>query len=628
MTSLHVVRDDEPVDEEPVSSTRTYGRYRFVPASEFNPVGLSGLTQRQQRAASNGWWAIEAEPAVAMRIKRTFGRVSTNRAGNCYFAHTVETARDLEWFMTRFPLAPMDDTSRRILTEAAVKHRDMEQKVHDVLSGRSQVEDTPRHPTEPPRPYQTVVVEMLRATGNLLLTDDLGLGKTFSGSLPFLHADSLPALVVAPTHLAGKQGRWVDELNTHFPFLTYHVLKTTKPYQLPRHPRTGKQPDVLITTYSKLEGWADALAGKIKYVVFDEYQDLRRGEDTQKGIAAARIADGATYKMGMTATPVYNYAGEVWNLENILAPGSLGTREEFLREWGQLAGNGHIKVNDPAALGSYLREQGLMLGRTRKEVGRELPKTLKVVESVSTDPAVLDGITGDAGRMARLILDRNTATAQRFQLSGDFQRLMRQTTGIAKAPFVAEFCRFLLDSEDKLILFAWHRAVYEIYKQKLAEFNPVMYTGSESPGQKALALAQFTDSDKVPARHHSRILMMSLRSGAGVDGLQKHARVAVFGELDWSPQVHEQGIGRLARDGMGTDPAVAYFLIAEDGSDPTMAQVNQIKRQQGEPVVNPEGKLFDNSTADLDRTRLLAEAFIARQQTRGVEQAVRQGRKS
>ena len=105
---------------------------------------------------------------------------------------------------------------------------------------------------------------------------------------------------------------------------------------------------------------------------------------------------------------------------------------------------------------------------------------------------------------------------------------------------------------------------------------------------------------------------MSLRSGAGVDGLQKHARVGVFGELDWSPQVHEQCIGRLRRDGMGDDPALAYFLVSTEGSDPAIAEVLNVKRQQGEQLVTPDGQLFANATNDLNRTRALAEAALAR----------------
>ena len=57
--------------------------------------------------------------------------------------------------------------------------------------------------------------------------------------------------------------------------------------------------------------------------------------------------------------------------------------------------------------------------------------------------------------------------------------------------------------------------------------------------------------------------------------------VAVFGELDWSPQVHEQGVGRFRRDGL-IKAAVPYFLVSEESSNPAIAEVLQVKRQQGE----------------------------------------------
>jgi SNF2 family DNA or RNA helicase len=365
---------------------------------------------------------------------------------------------------------------------------------------------------------------------------------------------------------------------------------------------------VLILTYNKLAGWVDVLADWANYVIFKEVHELRRGADTAKGTAAAHLASRVRYRLGLTATPVYNYAGEAHAIVDILSPGALGTRDEFVREWGATSWSNHVKVADPAVLGSYLREQGIMLGRTRKDVGRELPKTIKVTQLVDSDPAALDAVTGNAAALAQLILHTDTERFDRFRAAGEIDMLMRQATGIAKAPFVAEFVRLLLDSEDKIVLFGWHRAVYDIWLDRLAEFNPVLYTGTETPNQKGAALDAFKNGN-------SRVLIMSLRSGSGVDGLQKVAKVAVFGELDWSPQVHEQGIGRLRRDGIG-EPPVAYFLVSEEGSDPLIAEVLQVKRQQGEQLVSPDGRLFDNATADLNRTRLLAEAAIARAMSR------------
>ena len=47
----------------------------------------------------------------------------------------------------------------------------------------------------------------------------------------------------------------------------------------------------------------------------------------------------------------------------------------------------------------------------------------------------------------------------------------------------------------------------------------------------------------------SRVLIMSLRSGAGIDGRQDVVSTLVFGELDWSPGPHKQAIRRARRPG-------------------------------------------------------------------------------
>jgi SNF2 family DNA or RNA helicase len=104
---------------------------------------------------------------------------------------------------------------------------------------------------------------------------------------------------------------------------------------------------------------------------------------------------------------------------------------------------------------------------------------------------------------------------------------------------------------------------------------------------------------------------MSLRSGAGVDGLQEFCRTTVFGELDWSPGVHEQCTGRIYRDGQ-KDPVVAYFMMSADGADPIMADVLGIKREQIEGVRNPGGDLLERVNTGENNLRQLARDFLER----------------
>jgi superfamily II DNA or RNA helicase len=491
------------------------------------------------------------------------------------------------------------------LTAGARAHEANEHAVAEIMAGTRTLGGLVE-PARPPRDYQQVAADLALTTGRLLLADDLGLGKSMSGLLTLRDPESLPALVVCPTHLPEQ---WADELHKTFPLLRAHIIRKGTVYDIAgRRDMRGHDPDVLIVNYSKLAGWGDHLAGKVRTVIFDEAQELRRG-DSQKYTAAAQIADKAKVRLGLTATPVYNYGGEIHNLLAVLAPGVLGTREEFGREWCNGYWDVKVQVADPAALGSYLRDQGLMLRRTRRDVGRELPDVVRVPHHVEADEDVLERVSGDAATLAELIVSRSGTRQELFQAAGDFDWKMRHATGVAKAPYVAEFVRMLLEAEERVVLFGWHRDVYDIWAGRLNEFDPVLYTGSESPAQKKRSKDAFLAGD-------ARVLMMSLRAGAGLDGLQDVAHVAVFGELDWSPGMHDQCIGRLHRDGQG-EAVVAYFLLSDYGADPVMAEVLNLKRMQSEPLRDPDADPFEEAASNQDRVRRLAEAVLGKRQQAG-----------
>jgi hypothetical protein len=178
-------------------------------------------------------------------------------------------------------------------------------------------------------------------------------------------------------------------------------------------------------------------------------------------------------------------------------------------------------------------------------------------------------------------------------------------SGISKAPFVADFVRLLVEESDEPVLLGgWHHEVYRLWCDRLQDLNPVMFTGQESPTQKEAAKQAFLSGE-------SKVLVMSLRAGAGIDGLQKVCRTVVFGELDWSPSVHEQFTGRVYRDGQ-PDPVVAYYLTADSGSDPVIADVLGIKRGQLDGIRDPSGALVMPTQADPGRMRKLAEDYLKR----------------
>jgi len=161
---------------------------------------------------------------------------------------------------------------------------------------------------------------------------------------------------------------------------------------------------------------------------------------------------------------------------------------------------------------------------------------------------------------------------------------MRQTTGVAKAKTVAAFARLMVEAGEAVVLWGWHREVYDIWQAELSDLGCVMYTGTESPAQKNQAAQTFLAGE-------AKIFIMSLRSGAGLDGLQHACSTAIFGELDWSPAMHEQCVGRLNREGQRRwveDGLVdAIFLVAEDGSDPPIMEVLGLKASQAHGIADP-----------------------------------------
>jgi len=549
------------------------------------------------------YWRISGEPFVKTRLRRHFPSIPQGPSDLISISATPENSRDLQWFLERFP---MDVARRDLLESLAKQHVDTEMRLADLINGH--IAPGQFEMAEPPRDYQAFASQMLEIKGGLLLADDLGLGKTVSAICSAVKPANMPVLIVCPAHLPRQ---WKKMFKRFAPHLTIHVLKKGTPYDLIPRTRGAQRelipssiPDVIISSYHKLRGWAETLKGLVRYVVYDECQQLRNPESDIYA-ASKLVGEGAALRMGLSATPIYNYGGEFFYVIDVLLPGALGTHSEFLTAWCKSGPNGKPMLKDSKEFGAYLRREGIMLRRTRKDVGRELPALSKIIHEIDADEEAFNELQGDAIELAKIVLKHNEQfRGEKMIAAGEFDAMMRQATGIAKAPFVAEFVRMLLDSGEPIILFGWHRAVYSIWMEKLKDFKPVLYTGSESEKEKDESIAAFLSGQ-------SKLLIMSLRSGAGVDGLQGFCSTGVFGELDWAHGVQEQCMGRFHRDGQ-EEPCFAYFLMSETGTDPIMAEILGLKREQIEPVRNPDLALVEPIDTGATNIQRLARDYLSR----------------
>jgi hypothetical protein len=522
----------------------------------------------------DGWMlGGDIPPHVLIKLKAMFPKIPKEKAPPYRFAGTLDNAADLAWFSSRYPLG-MSGADRVTLEGMARRHVVLTDELDQILTGdyerREHIGLTEGNAL---RPYQDIAVEVFARSGGLLLADDLGLGKTIVGAGALLLPGALPAIVVCPGHLQKQWGRVLsgDKETKAFTNLTSYQVNTTRPHMLP-------PADVLIFRYSQMIGWADfwkKLAPKT--VIYDEVHELRSGVGTPtapvgKGISAQRLSRVANRRMGLSATPIFNYGVEIWNVMQFLNDKTLGDRLGFIREFAPTG-----SVANPEALGTFLRDSHVFLRRTKHDVGQNMPPVNKIIEPIDYDQKTIH----NAEALARQLAIKATTgePLQRGQAVRELDMLMRQETGIAKAPGIAAFVRILVESGQPVVCALWHREVYGIVMKQLEDLKPVMYTGSESPAQKQASVDKFLKGE-------TDVFLISLRSGAGLDGLQRRSSTIVIGELDWSPATHEQLIGRLHREHQ-PDPVTAFFLIAEEGSDPAVMEVLGLKASEANAIVNP-----------------------------------------
>lgn len=505
-------------------------------------------------------WTIKGEPCVTEMAARLFPG-SERRRGEARFTANRRIIGDVNWLMMRYPLeiAPRD---RELWKNALAQARE-----HVLL--RMNAEKLPRRSTPPEgtfegelREFQKEGLSFLLANPRTLLADEMGLGKTVQALACLAAAKEFPALIVVPPHLLRN---WQTEI-TRFLRLEGKparvcVLTGLKPYQPP-------EADVYIIHYLLLRGWKQALPQMgFKAVVFDEIQELRHG-GTEKYSAASLLAEGCERVIGLSGTPIYNKGSEIWNVVNILDYHCLGDWESFTRAWCDGYGN-HL-VRNPALLGEHLRREGLILRRTKEEVLAELPPKRRLVQEIDSDDKVYRELMRPVMDQLGSLLALHPDARERALLEEQVGRGERQATGVAKAPFVAAFVRALEDSGEKVLLFAHHHAVMDIYRRELAAYRPVFITGRESTTQKEEAVARFMEGK-------TNLCVISLRAASGLN-LQR-ASCVVFGELDWSPAVHSQAEDRAHRMGQ-KDSILCYYLVAPQGSDRDMQDALGLKVSQ------------------------------------------------
>jgi SWI/SNF-related matrix-associated actin-dependent regulator 1 of chromatin subfamily A len=199
-----------------------------------------------------------------------------------------------------------------------------------------------------------------------------------------------------------------------------------------------------------------------------------------------------------------------------------------------------------------------MLRRTKQEVLSELPEktfqTISLPRTPTTEKLVAEEFKWDEKSYGRVALNLESG-----ELSSH-----RQELAIAKIPQITAWICEVLQSERKVVIFAYHREVIKQLRSALDNYNPVVIEGSSGMNARNEAVCDFQTDPTV------RVFIGQIKA-AGVGITLTAASHVIFVEPDWTPGVVHQAVDRCHRIGQKS-AVLAQFLVVEGSLEERMMQ--------------------------------------------------------
>jgi SNF2 family DNA or RNA helicase len=327
--------------------------------------------------------------------------------------------------------------------------------------------------------------------------------------------------------------------------------------------------EITILNYEIVAAHRQALSRlRPRALVIDEshYCKNPRAKRTQavRRLAGAVASDGL--RLALTGTPVLNHADElIAQLRVIGRLEDFGSGARFSEQFrGQLS---------EERLHWHLRRR-CFVRRLKADVLPQLPAKRQVVVPVAltneaeyrlAEEDVIAWLRSQPLDLSELNA-RIAATlrAERLAQLGTLQRLAARGKLAAGLAWIEDF----LASGEPLVVFARH---VEVQQAVLKRFPDALHLlGSDALGDREASIAAFQHPDGPP------LIVGATRVAAQGITLTRASNVA-FLELEWTPAMHDQAEDRCHRIGQ-RDAVTAWYLLAADTIDETMARLIQSKR--------------------------------------------------
>ena len=406
-------------------------------------------------------------------------------------------------------------------------------------------------------PYQQAGIEFVVERQNVLLADPPGLGKTIeiAGTLNQLRSPRV--LIVCPASL---RLNWIQELQK---WLSY-APESLEVVSVDSVWRKG--------VFSRL------VATSFDFMAVDEAQYIKE-MDSKRSMACAALAAKAKRVVLMTGTPVKNRPRDAFHLLHILAPDIFPDYRQFaLRYCAAFQQTIYIKGgkkrtiwNDNGSsnleeLNDILRST-IMLRRSKEDALPQLPRKRRqlievegAAKEVKAEKTAWEEVCASIGYEEALRQMESGAGIAFTEMASK-----RKTVALSKIPFVVEHVSNLLDSGEKVILFAHHRDVISGLADGLKDYSPVTYVGGMNEKQKDEAKRRFMEDDAC------RVFIGNIQA-AGTGLTLTVSSTVVFAEMSYCPSDMEQCEDRACRIGQTAASVLVQHIVLAGSLDVTMGK--------------------------------------------------------
>ena len=396
-----------------------------------------------------------------------------------------------------------------------------------------------------------------------ILADDMGLGKTLQ-TIAFLSSQvqaDTSVLILAPSGLIYN---WADEFQKFAPDLDVVVVHGLKSH---RESILAENHQIYVTSYATFRQDSEIYRDlSFDFLFLDEAQVMKNAQ-TKIAQSLRRFVVPSVF--ALSGTPIENHLGELWSIFQIVLPGLLPAKKEFMKL-------------STERVAQFIKP--FVMRRKKEEVLTELPDLIEVVYKNELEDqqkaiylAQLQQMQERLGQVSDSEFQRNrveilTGLMRLRQICDTPALFMEDYQGESgKLDSLRDLLVQIAEAGHRVLIFSQFRGMLDRIEQELPDLGLTSFkiTGSTPSQERQEMTKAFNQGER-------DVFLISLKAG-GVGLNLTGADTVILVDLWWNPAVESQAIGRAHR--MGQEQAVEVYRLVTRGTIEEKIQELQEKKK-------------------------------------------------